>query len=74
MKNAKIFDLTDPQLAKKFGYSSNLGRKATQKIAKQAKRKGFNFIKFAATKGDRANYVVMKDWDKVLRESLPLKK
>ena len=64
LSGAKVLDLTNPQVASRFGYVQNLtSTKACQNIGKIAREQGYNVIKFQSYRGDGINYVIYNDFD-----------
>jgi RHS repeat-associated protein len=70
MQKAKILDLTNAGLARRFGYVGDYT--SGQAAARKALQEGYNVIQFKSLRGPGNNYAVIADWDEVLMERLPV--
>lgn len=63
----KVLDLTNVQVAEKWGYVQNLtSTKACQNIGTLAREQGYSVIKFQSYRGDGINYVIYNNFDNIL--------
>lgn len=64
---AVILDLTQPSIARKWGYLGNGNYQLSQKIADKAKELGYNSIRYpSARKLDGVNMAVLDDFEQLL--------
>lgn len=65
---AKVLDLTDPSIAKAWGYTGGEITDATKAIGTMAKEQGYNVIRFTSERSVAGgiNNAIIADWDKVL--------
>jgi RHS repeat-associated protein len=70
LKGQKVLDFTNPEVAAKWGYEGGLGRKATQAIAKRARKEGFNAVAFPAVKGKGTNYAIFDNFEEILQSEM----
>lgn len=67
LNGSKVLDLTNPQVASKWGYVQNLtSTKACQNIGTLAREQGYSVIKFQSYRGDGINYVIYNDFNNIL--------
>ncbi|QUE53194.1 RES family NAD+ phosphorylase [Luteolibacter ambystomatis] len=66
LNKANILDLTDPSIAKAWGYAGGDITPATQAIGIRAIEAGYNVIKFPSLRGPGTNYGVISDFNKIL--------
>jgi len=60
-------DLTDPSVARDWGYSSGSITNQTKSLGELAKEKSFNVIKFGSERNSSGiNHAVLDDFDQVL--------
>ncbi len=65
--NANILDLTNPSIAKAWGYNGGPISSTTQQIGLQAQEKGFNVIRFASQRDlEGVNYAILDDFNMLL--------
>jgi hypothetical protein len=65
-KNARILDLTDPTVAKAWGYKGGPITSATKALGPRAQEAGFNAIRFSSQQGEGANIAILSDFDVLL--------
>ncbi|RLJ21955.1 hypothetical protein DJ030_02990 [bacterium endosymbiont of Escarpia laminata] len=66
VSKAKILDLTNKNIAKKWNYKSDYD--SSQRIAKQAKKQGYEVIQYRSEKASTdTNYVILKNSDKFIK-------
>ncbi|SHO58962.1 hypothetical protein [Vibrio quintilis] len=65
-EQAKVLDLTDPQVAKEWGYAGGEITDQTKLIGQKAQEQGFNVIKFNSERSDGVNLAVIGDFKEVL--------
>jgi RES domain-containing protein len=70
LTKAKILDLTDPTVAKSWGYDGGPISNATKAIGEQAQQAGYNTIKFQSMRGAGTNYAVLSDFEQVLKPQM----
>jgi hypothetical protein len=64
---AKVLDLTDPKVAKEWGYSGGTITDQTINLGDQARESGFNVIKYNSERSSSGvNHAVLDDFDRVL--------
>jgi len=69
-KAAKILDLTKSHLAKVWGYEGGDITPFTREIGVRARDAGFNAIRYPSERGDGANIVIFKDFERLLRPQM----
>ncbi|MDZ7616040.1 MAG: RES family NAD+ phosphorylase [Patescibacteria group bacterium] len=65
-KAARILDLTDPAVAKAWGYSGGPITSTTQALGGRARAAGFNVVRFTSERGRGANLAILDDFDDLL--------
>jgi hypothetical protein len=67
----KILDLTQPKIAKQWGYLGGNNYKSSQEIAVKAREAGYNAIRFMSERGRGrsagANIAILKDFNEILK-------
>lgn len=65
---AKVLELTDPEIAKAWGYVGSNSRALAIPIVERAKAEGYNAIRFYSERSalGEINNAVLCDWNKVL--------
>lgn len=66
MAKAQILDLTNPMVAKSMNYSAGPISSTTQAIGAEARRLGYNVIKFPSTQAVGSNFAVLDDFNDIL--------
>lgn len=69
-KAAKILDLTDPAIAKAWGYTGGPISSATQSIGTRARAAGYNVIRFNSLRGKGANLAILDHFKELLRAQM----
>jgi hypothetical protein len=64
---AKILDLTDPKIAKEWGYPGGEQTEEMKAIGPRAMKEGYNAIRFKSERGEGYNYAVLKKFRKLLK-------
>jgi filamentous hemagglutinin len=73
MSKAKVLDLTDPGIAKQWGYTGTGGEKSVQmqKIGVDAKANGYNVIRFNSERAaGGTNFAVLDNFNQVLKPQM----
>lgn len=65
-KASRILDLTKPRIAKKWGYIGGEITPLTKDIGLQARRAGFNVIRYSSERGLGANLAILDDFESLL--------
>ena len=63
---AKILDFTDPDVAKKWGYTGGDITPETKALGVKAVESGYNTIKFPSMRGEGNNFAVLSDFNEIL--------
>jgi len=65
-RTAKILDLTNPKIAKTWGYTGGEITSSTRSLGKSANLAGYNAIRYSSERGIGANIAILKDFDGLL--------
>jgi hypothetical protein len=68
--SAKILDLTNPRVAKIWGYDRGEVNLLTRSVGFRAQKAGFDVIRFPSERGPGANLVVLDNFDTLLRPQM----
>ena len=63
----KVLDLTDAQVAARWGYTGGAATDATRRIGADALAQGYVSIIYRSERGRGVNYAILKDFEEVLR-------
>lgn len=63
---ARLLDLTNPDIAREWGYVRSDHYTKTQAIGTKALKAGYNVIRFSSERGMGANLAVLSDFGKIL--------
>ena len=67
----KVLDLTDPNVAAKYGYTGGPITSETQAIGAAARRDGFNVIRFYSERDiGKINNAVLEDFNEILKPQI----
>ncbi len=66
LSNQKVLDLTNPSIAKQWGYTTNLSTEACQAIAINARSQGYDVITFSSYRGSGTNYAIYDKFNEIL--------
>jgi RES domain-containing protein len=68
LSNEAVLDLTNPNIARAWGYAEKSSREATQAIAERAREEGYTVIKFFSKEvPGSVNYAIFENFEQVLR-------
>lgn len=68
VSKAKVLDLTNKNIAKKWNYKGGNDYASSQRIAKEAKKHGYEVIQFRSEKASKDfNYVIMRNPEKFIK-------
>jgi hypothetical protein len=70
VSKAKVLDLSDPRVAKKWSYRADEGYEESKVIAEKAKQDGYNVIKYKSLRGEGNNYAVVNDFEELLKPEM----
>ena len=70
LSNQKVLDLTNPNIASEWGFTTSLSTEACQAIAAKARAQGYNAISFPSYRGSGMNYVIYDNFDKILKPQM----
>lgn len=70
LSQANILDLTDPAIAKAWGYSGGPISPATQAIGTDALNAGYNVIQYQSLRGPGINYGILSDFNTLLKPQM----
>lgn len=69
-ESARVLDLTNPQVAKQWGYNASDPYDITRSINLKAKTAGYNAIRYHSVRSDGANLAILKDFDTLLKPQM----
>lgn len=70
VRSANILDLTDPVMAKEWGYKGGEISDFTRQIGASARNAGFDAIRFSSERGSGANIVVLDNFERLLQPQM----
>lgn len=70
LNKAKVLDLTNPNVASKWGYSGGPINDKTKSLGDLAIEKGFDVIKFNSERSGGVNHAVLDNFNNVLKPEL----
>ncbi len=70
VSKAKVLDLSETKVAKKWGYKLSEDYGQSQAIAEKAKQEGYNVIKYKSLRGEGNNYAVVDDFNELLKPQM----
>ncbi|CAN5274047.1 hypothetical protein BH10PSE19_BH10PSE19_09650 [soil metagenome] len=69
-KSAEILDLSNPAVAKAWGYKGGEVTPFTQSLGSQAKAAGFNVVRYSSERGFGSNLAILNDFNKLLEPKM----
>lgn len=70
LSKQRVLDLTNPNIASQWGFTTSSSTEACQAIAANARAQGYNAIAFPSYRGSGTNYVIYDKFDEILKPQM----
>lgn len=70
LDKAHVLDLTDPEIAKQWGYAGGRMTPETRALGRKAREAGYNAVRFPSERGAGANLAVLDDFNELLQPQM----